>query len=119
MSQLNKLQFSWQDYLIFATSLTIPLAIGVFFFFYKRQQQSTDSLLVGDRSLNVIVVAMSLIVSMLNGIFIIGLTAEIHYHGVKMTYMAFAAVTVVVFFAHTFVPRYHHMQVTSAYEVRL
>jgi len=117
-SQLKELQFSWQDYLVFAVSLTIPLGVGIFFFFYKRKQQSTESFLVGDRSLNVVAVGMSLTASILNGIFIIGLSAEMHYHGVEMTYMVIASTVVAVVSAHVFIPRYHRMKFTSAYEVR-
>jgi len=116
-SQLNELKFSWQDYLVFAVSLGIPLGIGVFFFFHKRRQQSTESFLLGDRSLNVVAVGMSLIASILNGIFIIGLPAEVHYHGVEVTYIVIAAVIITVFGAHVFIPQYQRMKFTSAYEV--
>jgi len=116
-SQLTELKFSWQDYLVFAISLAIPLAVGVFFCLYKRKLQSTESFLVGDRSLNVVAVAMSLIASVLNGIFVVGLPAEVHYHGVEMTYMVVAAVVMTVVGAHAFVPHYQRMKFTSAYEV--
>ena len=117
MRPLNELKFSWQDYVVFAVSLTAPLAIGIFFFFYKRRQQSTDSFLLGDRSLNVVAVGMSLIASILNGIFIVGLPAEMHYHGTEMTYMLVASIVVTVLGAHVFIPRYRHLRSTSAYEV--
>jgi len=116
---LNELKFSWQDYLVFAVSLTIPLGIGIFFCFHRRKLQSTETFLVGDRSLNLVAVAMSLIASVLNGIFIVGLSAEMHYHGVEMTYMVIAAVVNAVLSAHVFVPQFQRMRATSAYEVRL
>jgi len=116
-SQLHELNFSWQDYLVFAISLAIPLGIGIFFFFYKRKLQSTESFLVGDRSLNVFAVAMSLLASILNGIFVIGLPAEVHYHGVEMTYMVIAAVVITALSAHVFIPQFRRMKFTSAYEV--
>jgi len=43
----SELLFSWQDYLVFAGSLAIPLCIGVFFCLHKRKQQSTETFLVG------------------------------------------------------------------------
>ena len=67
--------------------------------------------------MNVVAVAMSLIASILNGIFIIGLPAEVHYHGVEMTYMVIAAVVITVLSAHVFVPQFRRMKFTSAYEV--
>jgi len=117
-SQLHELNFSWQDYLVFAISLAIPLGIGIFFFFYKRKLQSTESFLVGDRSLNAVPVGISLVVSGLNGVFIIGHSAEMHYHGVKMTYNFIALVIFTVVSAHVFIPQYRRMKLTSVYEVR-
>ena len=116
--QLDELTFSWHDYVVFAISLTIPLGIGIFYFFYKRKQQSTESILLGDRSLNVFAVGMSIVASLLNGIFIIGFPAEMHYHGVKMTYMLITLILMTVVGAHFFIPHYHQWKFTSAYEVR-
>jgi Na+/proline symporter len=78
--------FRWADYLVFALSLAIPLAIGVFFFFYKRkEQQGPENYLVGDRSINFVAVALSILASLLNGIFVIGTPAEMHYYGVEIS----------------------------------
>jgi len=55
--------------------------------------------------------------SVLNAIFVIGLPAEIHYHGVEMTLMLVASVVVTVLGAHVFIPHYRRMQFTSAFEV--
>jgi len=117
MSSLMEQRFSWHDYVVFATSLVIPLAIGVFFFFYRRRQQSAETFLVGDRSLSVFAVALSMMASTVNAIFIIGLPAEIHYHGTEMTYLVIATAVVVVLGAHVFIPQYQRMKFTSAYEV--
>ena len=116
--QLDELTFSWHDYVVFAIFLTIPLGIGIFYCFYKRKQQSTESILLGDRSLNVFAVGMSLSASLLNGIFIIGFPAEMHYHGVKMTYWVISSVLATVVVAHVFIPLYHQWKFTSVYEVR-
>ena len=118
MSSLSELKFSWQDYVVFAASLAVPLAIGVFFCLHKRRQNSVESFLVGDRSLNVVAVAMSLIASVVNAIFVIGLPAEIHYHGTEVTHLVIAAVAVTAVGAHVFIPQYQRMKFTSAYEVR-
>jgi len=87
---------------------------------FARLSSKTNFLcppLVGDRSLNVVAVAMSLIASVLNGIFVVGLSAEVHYHGVEMTYMVVAAVVITSLGAHIFIPRFRRMRLTSAYEV--
>jgi SSS family transporter len=109
--------FRWADYLVFALSLAIPLAIGVFFFFYKRkEQQGTENFLVGDRSINFVAVALSILASLLNGIFVIGTPAEMHYYGVEISYMVIGLLIAIAITAHLFVPTYQSMRFTSAYE---
>ena len=61
-SWLVQLKFSWPDYAVFAASLAIPLGIGLFFCMHRRHgQHSIDSFLVGDHSLNVGAVGVSLL----------------------------------------------------------
>jgi len=110
--------FHWADYLVFAISLGIPLVIGVFFMFYKREESTTETFLTGERSMNFVAVALSILASLLNGTFVIGVPAEVHYYGVAVSYMTIGILLALVISAHIFVPKYHAMMLTSAYEVR-
>jgi magnesium-transporting ATPase (P-type) len=115
----GELLFSWADYLVFAISLAIPLAIGIFFYFYKRNEHSTEDFLVGNRSMNFVAVALSILASLLNGVFVIGTPAEIHYYGTEISLTVVGLLIAVVISAHTFIPKYQTMKFTSAYEVQI
>lgn len=134
--------FSWQDYLVFAISLALPLAIGVFLYLgqllkgrnvcFKKINcstsvndfngdsgcKSTDQFLLGNRSINFIAMGLSTLASILNGAFIIGFPAEIHYQGIGQTvFIPLGLLLVTPLFTHVIVPKYHDMKFTSAYEV--
>jgi sodium-coupled monocarboxylate transporter 8/12 len=109
--------FTWPDYLVFAISLSLPIGIGVFFFFYKRKQNTIEMFLMGERSINFVAVALSILASIINGIFIIGTPAEMHYYGMTQSYIVVGLLVAVVITSHLFVPKYQKMTFTSAYEV--
>ena len=133
--------FSWQDYLLFALSLALPLAIGIFVylgqllkgrsFSLKRidgstgdndfnGHKSTEQFLLGNRSINFIAVGLSTLASILNGAFIIGFSAEVHYQGIAYTiFNPLGLLLVTPLFTQVIVPKYHDMKFTSAYEVSL
>lgn len=116
-SDEGDLKFSAADYVVFSISLAIPLGIGVFFFFYKRSEHSTEEFLVGDRSMNFVAVALSILASLLNGIFVIGTPAEMHYYGTQMALIVVGMAIAIIVTAHLFIPKYQSMKFTSAYEV--
>ena len=66
---------------------------------------------------NLVVVALSMLASVFNGVFMIGVPAEMHYYGPRYLYGflgSFGAMVIVVIF---FIPKYHAMALTSAYQV--
>lgn len=113
---LADLRFTWADYLVFAISLALPLAIGIFFYFYKRKEHSTEDFLVGNRSMNYVAVALSLLASLINSSFVIGVPAEIHYNGTEFGLLVIGLAIALTIVANLFIPSYQRMKFTSAYE---
>jgi len=111
--------FSAPDYVVFSISLAIPLFIGLFFFLWdlRHKKGTTQNFLLGERSINFIAVALSILASVLNGIFVIGLPAEIHYYGAMMLMKVVGIFICVVVTSHIYVRKYQGMKLTSAYEV--
>ena len=62
-------------------------------------------------------VALSLLASILNGVFVIGIPSEIHYYGIRYIYQFFGILIAVPIVAHVFVAKYQTMLFTSAYQV--
>ena len=119
-------------------SLGISVFIGVFFFVKAklekrcRKKNSTDTksaeanenadvdeYLKGGGNMNPIPVAVSIIASVMNAIFIIGYPAEIHYNGAIFLLNATCLAIVVPLAALIVVPVFHSLPLTSAYEVTI
>jgi uncharacterized membrane protein len=113
----KNLFFTWQDYLVFSISLALPIGIGIFFFFYKRKQNTIEMFLMGERSINFVAISLSILASIINGIFVIGTPAEMHYYGMTQSYIIVGLLLAVIIVSHLFVPKYQKMTFTSAYEV--
>lgn len=110
----------WEDYLVFGISLSLPLVIGVFFLITScRKPGTAEDFLVGERSINFVAVALSLLGSLLNGIFVLGTPAEVRYYGTKVVYVVIGLLLAAIIVSIIFVPKYHAMKFTSAYQVGL
>ena len=117
MTEIQK--FHWADYLVFSLSLVMSLAIGVYISFRDRHRSNTEEFLMDGRSMNFLAVAFSIAASLLNGVFIIGLPTEIYYYGPVFSLYIIASFFLVLTVSFIFIPTFHRMQITSAYEVRV
>ncbi len=110
--------FNWADYLVFALTLAVSLSIGIYYGFKLRFRSATATdLLLGGRQMPVLPVAISIVAVFGSIILIVGLAAETFYGGLRL-YMALAFIPAGIVAAHTFLPVFHRLQVTSVYEVR-
>lgn len=57
----SKTFFSWYDYAIFGTMLSISLGIGVYFGFFGNKQTTAKDYLMGGKNMKVIPIVISLI----------------------------------------------------------
>ena len=114
---MEKLSFHWADYLVFALSLIVSLAIGIFFGYRDRKDATTENFLMGNRRLSIVPVGMSLVATLANAIFIIGIPAEMFYYGPVFALMVFGIVPVCFILYGIYVPTLHRLKLTSAYEV--
>ena len=112
-------KFHWADYLVFSLSLLVSLLVGVFFFVKDMaKDERTKEMLLGGQQLPFVPVALSIMASILNGVFIIGVPAEIYYFGPVYSLIGVSFLTVGIFVALVFLPIFRRLQMTSAYEVR-
>ena len=59
-------RFTWPDYLVFALSLLISAAIGIYYAFQSRRKQNTSEYLMGSRDMGILPVSTSLVVSFIS-----------------------------------------------------
>jgi sodium-coupled monocarboxylate transporter 8/12 len=109
--------FHWLDYAIFGVSLLVNAAVGVYF---AMKQRSSEAILVGDRQLHPIPVALSLVATVLSAVFVLGMPAEIYVFGISYGFIVIPEALSAALTAHIFVPFFRRQTyMMSAYEVTL
>jgi Na+/proline symporter len=101
----RSLLFTAPDYVVFALSL------------YSLKSNTVENFLLGERSINFVAVALSILAALINGVFVIGIPAEMHYYGTTMTLLIIGLLLSMVITSHIFIVKYQTMTFTSAYEV--
>ena len=110
-------EFHWADYVVFSTVLALSCIIGLFFNFYGGRQKTNQDYLMGNRQLNTIPVSISLVVSFISAISILGAPAEMYVYGTQYWMYIFGMSLGCLFSAVIFVPLLYPLRLTSSYEV--
>lgn len=113
----NTNTFHWADYFIFIAVLIISAAIGVFYAVRDKRKQSTANFLLGGRRMSLFPVTLSLMASFLSAILVLGVPTEIFYNGTMYWLISFSNLITFPVVAHAFLPVFHDLGLTSAYEV--
>ncbi|XP_065080208.1 sodium-coupled monocarboxylate transporter 1-like isoform X2 [Ochlerotatus camptorhynchus] len=119
-------RFNWPDYLVFMLMLVSCIFIGIFFGYKdhlkhknrKSARRDSEALdyLVGGRKMKIFPVAVSLVASWISGISLLGTSTEIYVYGTQYCYIVFAIVMMGLAMHYIFLPVFHDLQITSAYE---
>ncbi|CAL4080275.1 unnamed protein product [Meganyctiphanes norvegica] len=107
--------FTWADYLVFILMLLLSAAIGVFFGFFSKKQDTQEFLMAG-KSMGTFPVAMSLIASFMSAITLLGTPAEVYRNGLSYWLIAVSYIPVMLSASYLYLPVFHQLNVTSAYE---
>uniref|UniRef100_A0A182UDH0 Sodium/solute symporter n=1 Tax=Anopheles melas TaxID=34690 RepID=A0A182UDH0_9DIPT len=121
-------RFDWPDYVVFVLMLLICIVIGIFFGYkdhqkhkHRRKQARRESealdYLVGGRKMKIFPVSVSLVASWISGISLLGTSTEIYVYGTQYCYIVFAVIMMGFVMHHVFLPVFHELQITSAYEL--
>ena len=114
---MANLYFHWVDYLVFAVSLVISLGIGIFFSLTGGRQKTNSEYLMGDRRLSLIPVALSLLVSYISAVTILGHPAEMYLYGTQYALSWFGSALAAVLAGLIWVPLFYPLKLTSVNEV--
>ncbi|ELT95643.1 hypothetical protein CAPTEDRAFT_216114 [Capitella teleta] len=112
-------EFEWYDYLIFVVTLMAALGIGVYYALSGNRNATTKSYLTADRSLAVIPVALSMFMSYISAILVLGNTAEMYTFGANQWFAALGSSIAYGLSAIIFVPLFFPLKITSAFEVEM
>ena len=117
MATNAKRVFQPLDIVIFVLVLAISLGIGIFFALAGGRQKTTKEYLMGNRNLSLVPVSISMFMSFISAILVLGNTAEIYLHGTQFYISAFGNAATFLFSAYFFVPIFYPLKLTSSFEV--
>ncbi|GFO33952.1 sodium-coupled monocarboxylate transporter 1 [Plakobranchus ocellatus] len=111
-----KNEFTPWDYLVFIGMLVISMAIGVFFALRGDRQRTQGEYLMGGRSMSLLPVAISILVSFQSAILMLGTPAEMYTQGAEFFISVFGSGLGFVIGGVMFVPLLYPLGITSAFE---
>ncbi|XP_056002759.1 sodium-coupled monocarboxylate transporter 1-like [Ostrea edulis] len=112
----SKSEFDVWDWLLFGAMLVISAGIGIFYACIGGRQKTTTEFLMGGRSMQLIPVAISILVSFMSAILILGTPAEMYTQGTQYFMYLFGLILAVILASQLFVPLLYPLQLTSSFE---
>lgn len=112
-------EFNEWDWLLFAAMLSVSAAIGIYYAIRGAKQNSTKEFLMGGRQMLLIPVAISILVSFMSAILILGTPAEMYTQGTQYFVYLFGMILAVILASQLFVPLLYPLNLTSSFEVSL
>ena len=116
MDVLIDTKFSIVDYCVFGATMLISSFIGIYFA-YGGKQSNTKEYLMAGRDMHWFPVFVSLLVSYLSAITLLGVPSEIYTYGLQYIVLCFSYFILVGAGALIFLPIFYRLQVVSSNEV--
>lgn len=108
----------WPDYLILVSFLVISLGIGVYHSLTGGKQRTTAEFIMANRRLKVIPTTISLLVSFVSAISLLGMAAEMYCYGTQfLVNIVFVVIMFLTITERIIIPWLYPLKLVSAYEV--
>ncbi|XP_059619264.1 sodium-coupled monocarboxylate transporter 2-like [Phlebotomus argentipes] len=108
--------FSGIDFVLFSLVLVISFLIGLYHGVWSKNKQHTpEEYFLGSRNMGVLPVTMSLIVTFVSGVNIIGLSVETYVYGTYLWHYVFTIFIMLLFTTFIFLPIFHELQLPSSF----
>ncbi|XP_006162231.1 sodium-dependent multivitamin transporter isoform X4 [Tupaia chinensis] len=108
--------FSLIDYVVFILLLVLSLAIGLYHACRGWGQHTIGQLLMADRKMGCLPVALSLLATFQSAVAILGVPSEIYRFGTQYWFLGCSYFLGLLIPAHVFIPVFYRLHLTSAYE---
>ncbi|CAG5130556.1 unnamed protein product, partial [Candidula unifasciata] len=115
MTQMKN-EFGVWDYVVFVAMLAISSGIGIFFALRGGKQKTQGEYLMGNRNMPIIPVAISILVSFMSAILILGTPAEMYTQGTEYYISLIGMLLGIAISAILFVPLLYPLKLTSVFE---
>lgn len=111
-------EFHPADYVIFLGVLVVSLVIGLYYAVTGGRQQTTKEFLMANHQMKTLPVALSILVSFVSGILVLGTPAEMYTRGTQLFMRTIGYCVACFLSSRLFVPLFFSLRVTSSFEVR-
>ncbi|ESP04002.1 hypothetical protein LOTGIDRAFT_156605 [Lottia gigantea] len=112
----EKNSFSIVDYVIFAATLLISAAIGIYYAVKDRKKQNVKEFLLAGGKMPIPPVALSLLATFMSAITLLGTPAEMYNYTTVYLYIGFGYIITMALTAHIYIPIFYNLKVTSCFE---
>ena len=117
MDQTEQLNFGTWNYVVFAAMLLLSAFVGIYFACTGGRQRTTEEVLLGDRKMHVLPIAMSLAISYISGATIIGMPAEVYLFDTMYIWTVIIGFFGNLLTCRFYLPVIFRLHITSIYEV--
>ncbi|KAK7501544.1 hypothetical protein BaRGS_00007348 [Batillaria attramentaria] len=108
--------FSVADYILFTEVLIVCALVGLYYAWRDRRHVSTTVFMLGGKQMYVLPVAMSLAVTFLSAVSLLGNPVEVYNFNTMFWYLAVALLLAVSASAQIFIPFFYKLRVTTVFE---
>ncbi|KAK7111789.1 hypothetical protein V1264_011365 [Littorina saxatilis] len=108
--------FGVVDYVMFSLVLLLSAVIGMYFAYKDRKQVTTNAFMLAGKSMHVIPVAMSLAVTFMSALTLLGNPVEVYNFNTMFWWLALSMLIAVAASAHVFAPFFFRLRVTTVFE---
>ncbi|XP_022673285.1 sodium-coupled monocarboxylate transporter 1-like isoform X1 [Varroa destructor] len=109
-------RFGPWDYVVFVGALLVSALIGLYYACSGGKQRTTSEMLLGNRSLPVFPVSLSILASFLSAITILGTATEMYRFGTQYMLIILSYFIVIPSAAYLYMPVFYRLELTSAHE---
>lgn len=109
--------FQTADFVLLGIITGVSVLIGIYHAFTGGRQKTTSEYLLGNRHMQVIPVAVSLLVSFQSAVLMIGFPAEMYVYGTMLWLFVLTAISANVLSAILLVPLFQPLKLVTVYEV--
>jgi len=111
--------FNIADYFLFGLFLAVSIGIGVYHALTGGRQRTISEYMSANRQMRTLPVAISMFVSIVSGVLVLGHPAEVYTRGGQFAIRAVGHVLAGFVAGPLFVPLFFRLRITSAFEVRV
>ncbi|XP_061922483.1 sodium-coupled monocarboxylate transporter 1-like [Entelurus aequoreus] len=108
--------FAAADYAVFACTLAVSAAIGVYYAWADRGLRSSQDFLTGGRRLTALPVSLSLTASFMSAVTVLSNPAEVYRYGGSIAFYGLSYVMTMMLTSEVFLPVFYRLAITSTYE---